>query len=43
MKLNVNDRFFAKARPVWAKGLEEEKTLLWDFTKKQAMKREKPF
>lgn len=27
MELNVNDRFFEKAQPVWAKDLTEEKNI----------------
>ena len=34
MELNVNDRFFAKARPIWAKGLEEEKNITLGLYKK---------
>ena len=34
MELNVNDRFFAKARPIWAKGLEDEKNITLGLYKK---------
>ncbi len=37
MELNVNDSFFAKARPIWAKELMEEKNITLGLYKKNKL------
>ena len=32
MKINATDNFFTRAKPIWAKGLEKEKNITYNYS-----------